>query len=113
VSQADRSIIKVIVEGVGVRVAEGLAGLLILAWLVLVAKQGPSADPLLLNLLLLLGVAGWLASSLGLFRSTGALGKVAETLPTGSCGHPPDGCPITATLGGELVAAERVDADRS
>ena len=82
--------------------AEGLAGVLILVWLLFAANSGSPADPLPLNLLLLLGVAGWLASSLGLYKSTGSLAVASKALPTSSCGHPADGCPITATLGEEI-----------
>lgn len=102
-SPSERSVVKVLIEGLGVRMAEGLAGLVIVVWLLLVARQVVAATPQLLNLTLVVGVIGWLISSLVLFRSIGSLADSLNDLPVESCGHPPGGCPITAVLGDELV----------
>ena len=102
ISQAKRSIIKVIIEGMGVRMAEGVAGLLIVGWLHFIARKAVSPDPLSLNITLLAGVVGWLTASLALFLSTETPAAVSSAPPLGPT-QPPEGCPVTATLGAELI----------
>ena len=74
-----------------------------MVWLLLVARQVVAADPQLLTLTLVLGVIGWLASSLVLFRSTGSLSDSLNDWTAEGCSHPPGGCPTTAALGDEFV----------
>jgi hypothetical protein len=73
VRAGQRATVKIIVDGAGARVAEGLAALLLLAWLELVVRGGSliGRDIRWLTYVLTAACAGWVAVTLVLARRLG------------------------------------------
>ena len=103
-----RGAAKVFVEGFAVRIAEGVAALLLLLWLVFgsVPKQSlAGTDSRWIRYLLLLAVVAWVVAALRMRRMSTGRTTMAVADDSYREVHPPDCCPITVSLGQELVGS--------
>jgi ATP/ADP translocase len=102
VDSSDRSTVKLIVDGIGARVAEAIGALAILLWLKQVVPGGKLDMPLdtrWMSWVILATVGAWLIITRKLRAQAAETSSAATTAKDVECERFPDQCPCTTELG--------------
>jgi len=106
VDSAERSSVKIAVDGIAARIAEAIGALAILFWLRRAAPAGLLAMPLdtrWMSWALLATVAVWLLVTQKLGAQVKREESGAESTPAADCERFPDQCPCTTELGKKIA----------
>jgi ATP/ADP translocase len=102
VDSSERSLVKIAVDGIGARVAEGIGAAMLYFWVQSVAPGGVVSAPLdtrWMAWLTLITVAAWLVITHRLRAQTRAAEPSHTAAPDMDCERFPDQCPCTTELG--------------